>query len=36
MAKLEEIGCGMAQGYHFAKPQPSNAAERMLAKGTFY
>jgi EAL domain-containing protein (putative c-di-GMP-specific phosphodiesterase class I) len=30
LAKLKEVGCDLAQGYHFAKPLPGEEAERLL------
>jgi EAL domain-containing protein (putative c-di-GMP-specific phosphodiesterase class I) len=34
LARLREIGCNFAQGYHFSRPQPIEAATSLLAKGT--
>ena len=31
VAELRKLGCDLAQGYHFAKPLPREAAERLLA-----
>jgi EAL domain-containing protein (putative c-di-GMP-specific phosphodiesterase class I) len=33
LAKLKELGCDLAQGFHFAKPLPSDEAERLLVEG---
>ena len=33
LAKLKEMGCEMAQGYYFAKPLPSDSAERLMNEG---
>jgi EAL domain-containing protein (putative c-di-GMP-specific phosphodiesterase class I) len=30
---LKELGCDLAQGYHFAKPLPSEPVERLLSEG---
>jgi EAL domain-containing protein (putative c-di-GMP-specific phosphodiesterase class I) len=32
-AILKELGCDLAQGYHFAEPLASKAMERLLAQG---
>jgi diguanylate cyclase (GGDEF)-like protein/PAS domain S-box-containing protein len=32
-AILKELGCDLAQGYHFAEPLASKAMERLLAEG---
>jgi diguanylate cyclase (GGDEF)-like protein/PAS domain S-box-containing protein len=34
LAALRKLGCDLAQGYHFAKPLPREAAERLLAQDT--
>jgi diguanylate cyclase (GGDEF)-like protein/PAS domain S-box-containing protein len=33
---LRELGCDLAQGYHFAKPLPREAMEKLLADGASY
>ncbi len=33
VARLRELGCELGQGYHFAKPLPSNEATELLAAG---
>jgi EAL domain-containing protein (putative c-di-GMP-specific phosphodiesterase class I) len=33
LAKLKELGCDFGQGYHFAKPLPSEEAQRQLVEG---
>ena len=33
---LRELGCNLAQGYHFAKPLPREAMEKLLADGASY
>jgi EAL domain-containing protein (putative c-di-GMP-specific phosphodiesterase class I) len=33
VARLQELGCELGQGYHFAKPLPSNEATELLAAG---
>ena len=33
LATLKELGCDLAQGYHFTKPLPGEAAERLLKEG---
>jgi diguanylate cyclase (GGDEF)-like protein/PAS domain S-box-containing protein len=33
LARLREMGCDLAQGYHFAKPLPSEDAEKLLVEG---
>ena len=35
LARLEEMGCDMAQGYYFARPLPPEAASRLLERGSF-
>jgi diguanylate cyclase (GGDEF)-like protein/PAS domain S-box-containing protein len=34
VASLKEMGCGLAQGYHFSRPLSDEAATPVLAKGT--
>jgi len=31
---LREMGCNFAQGYHLARPLPSEGAERLLVNST--
>jgi EAL domain-containing protein (putative c-di-GMP-specific phosphodiesterase class I) len=33
LARLREMGCDLAQGYHFAKPLPSEDIEKLLVEG---
>jgi diguanylate cyclase (GGDEF)-like protein/PAS domain S-box-containing protein len=33
---LRELGCDLAQGYHFANPLPREAMEKLLADGASY
>ena len=33
VARLQELACELGQGYHFAKPLPSNEATELLAAG---
>ncbi len=33
---LRKLGCNLAQGYHFAKPLPREAMEKLLADGASY
>ncbi len=33
---LRELGCELAQGYHFANPLPREAMEELLANGASY
>ncbi len=30
--RLREMGCGIVQGYHLARPGPSGEMERLLAE----
>ena len=34
LARVRKMGCELAQGYHFSRPLPSEAATSLLAKGT--
>jgi EAL domain-containing protein (putative c-di-GMP-specific phosphodiesterase class I) len=36
LAKLKEVGCDLAQGYHFAKPLPGEEAERLLIESVSF
>jgi EAL domain-containing protein (putative c-di-GMP-specific phosphodiesterase class I) len=33
-ATLQEMGCALGQGFHFARPLPAEAVERLLESGT--
>jgi EAL domain-containing protein (putative c-di-GMP-specific phosphodiesterase class I) len=33
--RLQELGCGMAQGYFIARPMPADAYQDWLASGTW-
>ncbi|CAA9440785.1 MAG: diguanylate cyclase/phosphodiesterase (GGDEF & EAL domains) with PAS/PAC sensor(s) [uncultured Rubrobacteraceae bacterium] len=33
VARLQELGCELGQGYHFARPLPSNEATELLVAG---
>jgi EAL domain-containing protein (putative c-di-GMP-specific phosphodiesterase class I) len=32
VAELRTFGCDFAQGYHFARPQPADALDEILAE----
>ena len=34
VARLQELGCDLGQGYYFAKPLTGGALETLLAEGT--
>ncbi|HEX8261088.1 MAG TPA: EAL domain-containing protein, partial [Rubrobacteraceae bacterium] len=35
-AILRELGCDLAQGYHYAQPLPRETMEKLLADGASY